>query len=92
MPSIFSSGGYTVFFWSNENDEPIHVHIAKGKPVANATKIWLLEKGGCVLAHNDSRIPAKDLDKIMELISAHYFIICEKWKRFYNTDSIRFYC
>lgn len=24
--------GYTVYFWSNENDEPIHVHVAKGKP------------------------------------------------------------
>ncbi len=24
-----------VFFWSNEGNEPIHVHIAKGQPAAN---------------------------------------------------------
>ncbi|MEG1947917.1 MAG: DUF4160 domain-containing protein, partial [Lachnospiraceae bacterium] len=23
--------GYKIFFWSNENNEPIHIHIAKGK-------------------------------------------------------------
>ena len=41
MPSIFSTGGYVVFFWSNEGNEPIHVHIAKGQPTANSTKIRL---------------------------------------------------
>ena len=41
MPSIFTIGGYTVFFWSNENNEPIHVHIGRGKPTSNATKIWI---------------------------------------------------
>lgn len=30
LPSIFTVSGYKVFFWSNENGEPIHVHIAKG--------------------------------------------------------------
>ncbi|MBR0350554.1 MAG: DUF4160 domain-containing protein [Clostridia bacterium] len=30
-----------MYFWSNENEEPIHVHISKGIPVSNSTKIWL---------------------------------------------------
>ena len=40
MPQIFSIGSYIVYFWSNEGEplEPIHVHIAKGKPEKNATK------------------------------------------------------
>ena len=38
--------GYSVYFWSNENNEPIHVHVAKGKPTPNATKIWLTKSGG----------------------------------------------
>ena len=57
-----------VFFWSNEENEPIHVHIAKGQPAANSTKVWLLEKGGCILAHNKSKIPHHDLDVIMDTI------------------------
>ena len=50
MPKIFTIKGYIVYFWSNENDEPIHVHVAKGAPRPNATKIWLTKSGGCVLA------------------------------------------
>lgn len=50
MPKIFTIKGYIVYFWSNENDEPVHVHVAKGVPRPNATKIWLTKSGGCVLA------------------------------------------
>ena len=34
MSSLFCIGGYLVFL-SNENNEPIHVHIVKGKPSPN---------------------------------------------------------
>lgn len=29
LPKLFMVCGYTVYFWSNENGEPIHVHISK---------------------------------------------------------------
>ena len=77
--------GYTVYFWSNENGEPIHVHIAKGKPTPNATKIWLTKSGGCILASNGS-------NELMEFISAQFFLICAKWKQAFVTDEINFYC
>ena len=40
MPQILRIGPYSIYFWSNEGDplEPIHVHVAKGKPIPNATK------------------------------------------------------
>ena len=38
MPTILLIKGLRFFFWSNENDEPIHVHVTKGD--ANG-KIWL---------------------------------------------------
>ena len=41
MPSLFRIGKYIIYFWSNENDEPIHVHIGEKRPTANATKVWL---------------------------------------------------
>ena len=41
VPNLFHYLGYTVFFWSNENFEPIHVHICTGSPTANATKVWI---------------------------------------------------
>ena len=92
MPSLFTVCGYKIYFWSNENDEPLHVHISKGKPSPSATKVWLTSGGGCILAHNGSRIPEKELQTLLEFISAQFFLICLKWKEHFAVDSIRFYC
>lgn len=92
LPKLFMVSGYTVYFWSNENDEPIHVHVSKGKPTPNATKIWLTKAGGCILASNGSKISNKALNELMEFISAQYFLICEKWKHAFVIDKIKFYC
>lgn len=86
MPSLFSVHGYSVFFWSREPNEPIHVHVTKGKPVPNATKIWLTRDGGCILAHNNSKIPQYTLNEIMQLVSAQFFLICAKWKSHFKGE------
>ena len=92
MPSLFRIGGYLVYFWSNENFEPIHVHVCKGRPSPNATKIWLTASGGCILANNSSRIPAKDLNNILEIMAAQYLLIHREWKEHFKMDEIKFYC
>lgn len=92
MPSLFSICGYRVFFWSNEDGEPIHVHVCKGKPSPNATKFWLTSQGGCILAGNGSKIPADDLNDLAEVIAAQFPEICSAWKKFFVVDEIKFYC
>ncbi len=92
MPSIFELFGYKIYFWSNENNEPIHIHISKGKPTQNSTKVWLTKRGGCILANNNSRIPNKDLNNLLEAVTSNYFFIISQWKKFNNTDEVRFYC
>lgn len=92
LPSLFTVSGYKVYFWSNENGEPIHVHVSKGKPTPNGTKIWLTKTGGCILASNGNDISKKELSELMEFISAQFFLICAEWKRFFVTEEIKFYC
>ena len=76
LPSIFESYRIQkIYFWSNENNEPIHVHISKGQLTQNSTKVWLTKAGGCVLCNNKSRIPKNDLNKLLSIISRHYFLI-----------------
>ena len=60
MPQIFRMGEYRIYFWTNENKPvgPIHVHITKGKPSENATKIWITSAGKCLLCNNNPRIPS----------------------------------
>ena len=92
MPSVFELFGYKIYFWSNENNEPIHVHISKGKPEQNSTKVWLTKSGGCILANNNSKIPNKDLNNILDAITSNYFLIIMQWKEFYKIDVVNFYC
>ena len=92
VPSLFRIGGYLVFFWSNENGEPIHVHVAKGKPSPNATKIWLTRSGQCIVANNAGRIPQSDLNELLDIISAQFFLICRKWKEHFCVEEIQFFC
>lgn len=72
MPQIFRIGEYWIYFWTNENEplEPVHIHVAKGAPTANATKIWITSTGHCLLCNNNSRIPNHTLRNIMRMIEA----------------------
>ena len=69
MPTLFEIYGYRVFFWSNEGNEPVHVHVCKDAPTADATKIWLPPDSNPVLAHNNSHIPNKELNRILKQIA-----------------------
>jgi hypothetical protein len=59
VPQVFKIGSYWVYFWLDENIplEPIHVHVAQGRPNPNGTKIWITKNHRCSLAHNKSKIP-----------------------------------
>ncbi len=90
-----SATGYKIYFWSNENNEPIHVHISKGNITKNSTKVWLTRAGGCIIANNNSKISEHELNKLLSIISRHYFLIINKWKEYYHInsiDEIKFYC
>ena len=39
MPTILIIDGYRFYFYSNENDEPVHIHVAKAEGKA---KYWLV--------------------------------------------------
>ena len=91
MPRVLVFGAYIIFFWVGENGEPVHVHVAEKRPSENATKIWLTSSGGCLLAHNRSKIPDRDLSNILELISLNHGYICDKWREVFHAD-ISFYC
>ena len=86
MPQVFKAGSYWVYFWANENDplEPIHVHVAKGKPVKDATKIWITSKGKCLVSNNNSKIPDRVLNRIVRLIEARSDEVISKWTAFFG--------
>lgn len=84
MPNVLIVLGYKVYFWTNENNEPIHVHISKGKPNGNATKVWITSTGGLVV-HNTSGIPKDDLIKILSCIRANILLITSLWISYFGS-------
>ncbi len=38
MPNLFKFRGLVIFFWAMENDEPVHVHVQRGRPLGGSTK------------------------------------------------------
>lgn len=92
MPQIFKVFGYIIYFWSNETNplEPVHVHVSKGVPSPNATKIWITKRGGCLLCNNNSKIKTSELNAIMEVIEARSVSIIRSWQNYFGET--KFYC
>ena len=92
MPQLYRIGEFRIYFWMNEGDplEPIHVHVSKGTPSGNSTKIWITETGNCVLQNNNSRIPVHQLNDLMRIIESLSDEIIEKWIACFG--GISYYC
>ena len=86
MPQVFKIGSYWVYFWTNENKplEPVHVHVAQGKPAENATKIWITRAGKTFLCNNNSHIPDRTLRNIMRIIEARSSEIIKLWNEYFG--------
>jgi len=80
--------GMSFFFWSNESSgtglEPIHIHVCKGNPYGNATKIWLKQNGSVELCHNNSNLSPIELSRALEYIKANYNAIIAEWYRHFG--------
>lgn len=90
MPNVFELRGYSIYFWSNEAGEPVHVHVSRRGRSEHATKIWITSSGGAVVAHNMSKIPIKDLNKIVETTADLHELIETRWIQKFK--HIEYYC
>jgi hypothetical protein len=53
MPEVFREGPYRFFFYSNENDEPPHVHVRTENRLPSIGSIplnWSIQ-AGCVVSN-----------------------------------------
>jgi hypothetical protein len=69
--------GYSFFFWSNENNEPIHIHVSKGRPSEISSKFWIGRE--VIMEHNKAQIKRNDLRRIKAYIEANKNDIIASW-------------
>lgn len=91
MPNYFTYSGFKLYFWSNEGNEPIHVHVTKRHPNPASTKFWILENGRVKLANNKAELSKKDLRKIKIFLEANFNELCNTWKNYFRLNKINFY-
>ena len=78
MPTVFTVQGFRFFFYSNENNEPMHVHIEKG----NATgKIWLEPAIKVVYMYGFS---SGEERQIMQIVANKIQIVKQKWNEYFT--------
>ncbi len=78
MPTVFRVDGYRFFFFSNENEEPPHLHVEKAECYA---KYWLHPD---VELASSRHFRERDLTKIKKLIEEKQEWFLEEWNAYFE--------
>lgn len=71
MPTVLRIGSFRFFFYSNEGNEPPHIHVQEGNCLA---KFWL----DPVDLATSVRFDSHHLTKLQKLIKLHFWASCAK--------------
>jgi hypothetical protein len=77
VPTILRIGPYRFFFYSNENNEPAHIHVQRERALA---KFWL----NPVALASSAGFPAQELTKLSRLVQENATIFVEAWNEFFG--------
>ncbi len=77
MPTVLNVKGYKFKFYSNENNEPAHVHVTKA---GGNSKIWLRPDIAEEYSYNFTVRERRDIMKLVEL---NYETLINKWDEYF---------
>ena len=78
MPNIYYNG-CRIYFWSNENDEPIHVHVTEGEVSKNSVKIFIRSNNTLDIDYCGYSIRKSTIDKAVDFINSNIMLIKTRW-------------
>lgn len=77
MPTVLRIDGYRFFFFSNEGNEPVHIHVESGDGYC---KFWLNPTS---LAYSTG-YNSSELNKISKLVEANNEKIETSWDEYFS--------
>ncbi len=77
MPTVLRVGRFRFFFFSNEGQEPPHIHVKAGEDEA---KFWL---DPIQLAANHG-FNDRELNQVQRVIADHWDDLLEEWNEYFN--------
>jgi hypothetical protein len=81
MPTIVYIFGWRLFFYSNEGNEPIHIHAEKADMEC---KFWILEEEVELKEAYAYNLNQKDRKEIKKIIYQHFDLIVESWYKYFE--------
>ena len=72
MPTVLRVDGHRFFFYSNEGNEPPHIHVQKAEKYA---KFWLQP----IQLADSTGYTSKELGQIQKIIKEHLGLFLETW-------------
>lgn len=77
MPTIFRYKGFRFHFYSNEGQEPPHVHIRRAE---DSCKFWLEPVALC---YNDG-MKSSELSELEQVVNDHCDEFLDKWHEYFS--------
>ena len=78
MPTVLFINGFRFYFYSNENDEPMHIHVEKAE---GNGKIWLEPMITIAYMHDFS---SKEIKQIIEIVEKEIVTLKNKWNEYFS--------
>jgi len=80
MPTVLLIDGFRLYFYSDEGNEPCHIHIKKGSARG---KVWLLPalEENYYYGFNE-----QEKRKIRKIVRENKALIIEKWNEYFKGD------
>ena len=79
MPTILLQAGWRIFFYSNEGNEPIHVHCRKGEIEC---KFWIDVENFDIQESYTYNLTPRERKTIRKIIFEHFEYIVDQWNEF----------
>ena len=81
MPTVLFILGWRIYFYSNEGNEPIHVHGEKGNMEC---KYWILVEEMDIQEEFTFNMSPKDKRDVRKIIFNNFDEIVEAWNSFFK--------
>ncbi len=81
MPTVLFLLGWRLYFWSNENHEPIHIHAEKGETEG---KFWIDVENFEITIAVEYNLTPQAKREIKKIIYEHFDLIVSEWNRHFN--------
>ena len=81
MPTVLLIHGWRFFFYSNESNEPIHIHAEKGDMEC---KFWLIFEERKVIEVFLYNMSPASVKEVKSLVNQHFDYFVEAWNNYFK--------